>query len=273
MLKSLQVALFIVFTLSRSGAQEPGSSSEPSQPDVTADRIAVYYGDKDLKLPELLPPEKPLTPLDKCKGRQEGRVRLSLIVDSMGRPRNVFLDRPIGNQLDQFALLIAESDRFKPAIFHGAPVAVGRTVEMHLQACTERANSDSGQHLITLRLRSQPEQKFEDTRGPQQEATLAQTDAAVEKIGGSMTPPKALLQPEAKYTDRARQERIEGVCVIGLTVDAHGMPQEMHVIKTLEASMDQQAVLAVRNYRFRPAMKNNSPVAVTVTVEVRFRLY
>ena len=52
-----------------------------------------------------------------------------------------------------------------------------------------------------------------------------------------------------------------------------GMPQNPHIVKSLPGLND-QALEAVRRYRFHPAMKGGKiPVPVMVTIEVNFRLY
>jgi protein TonB len=51
------------------------------------------------------------------------------------------------------------------------------------------------------------------------------------------------------------------------------MPQNVHVERALGMGLDEKAIEAVRQYRFRPAMKNGVPVPVEIKVEVNFRLY
>lgn len=94
------------------------------------------------------------------------------------------------------------------------------------------------------------------------------------KIGGDVSAPEVLHAVEARFSDYARQNRICGTNLIRLTVDADGNPQDLHVIKSLEPSLDAQAIQAVSQYRFRPAMKDGTtPVPVEITIEIDFRLY
>ncbi|HEY9126568.1 MAG TPA: TonB family protein [Acidobacteriaceae bacterium] len=51
------------------------------------------------------------------------------------------------------------------------------------------------------------------------------------------------------------------------------MPQNIKVRRSIGSGLDEKAVEAVRQYRFRPALANGSPVAVPISVEVNFRLY
>jgi TonB family protein len=77
----------------------------------------------------------------------------------------------------------------------------------------------------------------------------------------------------AKYSEEARREKIMGVCLISMIVDAKGKPQNPRVVRALGYGLDEKALEAVRKYHFKPAMKGKVPVPVMITVEVNFRLY
>ena len=93
-------------------------------------------------------------------------------------------------------------------------------------------------------------------------------------VGGGISAPVPLNTVEAEFSDEARRAKYQGVCLIQMIVDAHGMPQDPRVVRPLGMGLDQKALEAVRKYRFRPAMKDGrTPVPVMITVEVNFRLY
>jgi periplasmic protein TonB len=93
------------------------------------------------------------------------------------------------------------------------------------------------------------------------------------RVGGGVTAPVALNNVEAEFSDEARRAKYQGVCIISLIVDAQGNPQNPRVIRALGMGLDEKALEAVRKYKFRPAMKGNTPVPVMISVEVNFRLY
>jgi protein TonB len=95
------------------------------------------------------------------------------------------------------------------------------------------------------------------------------------RVGDGVSPPKAIFQPEAEFSDEARRAKYEGTVVVTLIVDANGNPQNVHVSRTLGMGLDEKAVEAVQKYKFKPAVdqKSGKPVPVMVSVEVRFRLY
>lgn len=86
-------------------------------------------------------------------------------------------------------------------------------------------------------------------------------------------PPVPLIEPEAEYTNEARRERINGVCLISLIVDAQGVPRNIHVHKSLDPGLDRNAMIAVGKYRFKPAIRDGEPVAVFVIMEVNYKLW
>ena len=63
--------------------------------------------------------------------------------------------------------------------------------------------------------------------------------------------------------------------IVSLIVDANGNPQNVHVVRSLGMGLDEKALEAVRQYKFKPAMDQTThkPVPVPINVEVRFRLY
>jgi periplasmic protein TonB len=72
---------------------------------------------------------------------------------------------------------------------------------------------------------------------------------------------------------RKGKHKIQGTCVLGLTVDEQGMVRDVHVTRSLDRRLDQNAVDAVKRWKFKPAIRDGKPVAVLTSVEVDFRLY
>jgi TonB family protein len=99
------------------------------------------------------------------------------------------------------------------------------------------------------------------------------TGGGVYQVGGGVSAPVPLFEPEAEFSDEARRAKYQGVCLVALIVDAQGNPQNVHVIRPLGMGLDEKAMEAVRKYKFKPAMKSGQPVPVYVNVEVNFRLY
>ena len=93
------------------------------------------------------------------------------------------------------------------------------------------------------------------------------------RVGGGVTAPRVIDDPSPEYSEEARKARFEGTVVLWLIVDANGRPRDLRVARSLGMGLDQKALQAVRLWRFKPAMKDGTPVAVEVNVEVNFHLY
>jgi periplasmic protein TonB len=89
-------------------------------------------------------------------------------------------------------------------------------------------------------------------------------------IGPGITPPRVTHQVAPLNKPDARGFRLSGTVVVGLIVTSHGEPKDVHVVTSLDKDVDQTAVEAVRQWSFAPARKGDQPVAVRITVEIRF---
>src|SRR5437588_127556 len=79
------------------------------------------------------------------------------------------------------------------------------------------------------------------------------TGGGIFHVGGSVTAPRVLYQPDPEYTEEARKAKYQGVCVIWLIVGPDGQPRDVRVARTLGMGLDQKAIDAVRQWKFDPA--------------------
>ena len=92
-------------------------------------------------------------------------------------------------------------------------------------------------------------------------------------VGGGVSAPQLLFSPDPEFSDEARRAKYQGVCVVSLIVDAQGNPQRVQVVRHLGMGLDEKAVEAVRQYKFKPATLQGKAVPVEVNIEVNFRIY
>jgi len=85
-----------------------------------------------------------------------------------------------------------------------------------------------------------------------------------------MSRPVPLSTPRAHYTEVARRAGVQGVVIIEAVIDEKGRVEDMRVLKGLPLGLDQQAVEAVRTWRFKPATRDHKPVKVYYTLLVNF---
>ena len=97
----------------------------------------------------------------------------------------------------------------------------------------------------------------------------------VYKVGNGVSAPVVLKMVLAHYPDAVLKEKtpINGKVLLGLVVDAEGMPQDVHVVRSFRADFDTQAIKAAKGYGFKPAMRRGKAVAASITMEVNFEWY
>ncbi len=91
--------------------------------------------------------------------------------------------------------------------------------------------------------------------------------------GPCATPPRAIFAPDPNYSEEARQNKIQGTVVLWLVVGADGKPSNIKVSRSVGHGLDEEAIEAVKRWKFEPATLNGQPVPVMINVEVNFRLY
>lgn len=95
----------------------------------------------------------------------------------------------------------------------------------------------------------------------------------VYSVGGNVTAPVAIYDPDPPYSEEARKAKYSGTVVLSLIVDAQGNVREVQVAKPLGLGLDENAVATVKTWKFKPAQRNGAPVAVRMLAEVTFRLF
>lgn len=95
----------------------------------------------------------------------------------------------------------------------------------------------------------------------------------VKNIGNGVIGPKIIYQPEPEFSEEARKAKFMGVVTVSIVVDATGKPQNVKVLRGVGMGLDEKAVEAVRQYRFKPATENGKAVAVYLNVEVNFEIF
>jgi periplasmic protein TonB len=93
------------------------------------------------------------------------------------------------------------------------------------------------------------------------------------QVGGAVTAPKLIYAIDPEFSDEARRAKFQGDCMVSLIVDVQGKPKQVRVVHHLGMGLDERAVAAVKQYRFKPATLKGMPVPVEINVEVIFRIY
>jgi protein TonB len=92
------------------------------------------------------------------------------------------------------------------------------------------------------------------------------------RIGGGVTAPQLIYRVEPEYTEEARKAKYQGTVVLYAVVDPDGLVRQVRVVRSLGLGLDEKALEAVRQWKFKPGTKDGRPVPVVASIEVTFRL-
>ncbi len=95
----------------------------------------------------------------------------------------------------------------------------------------------------------------------------------VRQVGGNVSAPVEIYKVDPEFSDEARRAKLSGSVLVNLWVDQDGKPTHVRVLQGLGMGLDEKAIDAVRQFRFKPAMENGKPVTVELNVEVSFHIY
>jgi TonB family protein len=84
--------------------------------------------------------------------------------------------------------------------------------------------------------------------------------------------PQLIYQEEPQYSESARRAHIQGYVRLRIDVGLDGRPTNIRVVQPIGMGLDENAIDAVKRWRFRPALIGDRPVVAPALVEVGFHL-
>ena len=88
-----------------------------------------------------------------------------------------------------------------------------------------------------------------------------------------VTPPKLVSYTRPMYTDEGRRQGIEGKVTLEAEFDAQGNFRVLRVVKGLGYGLDENALTALKKWRFTPAYRDGQRVRVVMQIDVNFSLF
>lgn len=145
----------------------------------------------------------------------------------------------------------------------------------------EIATIETAEHFARLLHRAQKhaeaaplEQRARTVRLPllEQAAGSRVEIGQVYTAGPGVKMPELQEQTEPEYTDEARVARHEGAVAVEVEIDRDGLPRNLRVVRILGLGLDENALEAVRQWRFKPARLDGKKVACRALLEINFTL-
>jgi len=98
--------------------------------------------------------------------------------------------------------------------------------------------------------------------------------SVVYKPGNGVTLPVVVKEVKPQYTPQAMEAKIQGSVWMECVVTENGDISDVEITRSLdqEYGLDQAAIDAARQWKFKPGLKDGEPVAVRITIELTFKL-
>lgn len=92
------------------------------------------------------------------------------------------------------------------------------------------------------------------------------------EIAAKTTPPEILAKPTPVYTDEAKKLRIEGEVLLEVVFESSGRLRVLRVVRGLGHGLDEAAIHAAEQIRFKPAVRDGQPADSSGVLHVVFQL-
>jgi len=175
----------------------------------------------------------------------EGSAVIYAEITENGSAKNLRLLRSLGYGLDEEALKAVQQWRFEPYVENGRLCRAATYVP------------------VTFRL----DRQIYGANIP------SKTANEIFQVGvGGITAPRILSRVEPTFTQEARVAKIQGTLFLFIIVTSAGTVDNAVVLQGLGKGMDENALEAIKQWKFVPALKDGQPIPVMLTVEIQFAL-
>ncbi len=89
---------------------------------------------------------------------------------------------------------------------------------------------------------------------------------------GGVTAPVPIHRVEPEYSDEARKAHVQGAVLVLVDIGPDGRVYNARIARGFGMGLDDKAMQAVVQWRFRPGTKDGHPVTVAAQIEVAFHL-
>jgi TonB family protein len=178
------------------------------------------------------------------------------------------------SQIERRFAALLNADANRGAVTRRKTVAVAAAALLLTVPVATMSLRDVGMNII-IRTDVPPLVEPATAFGEEAAATAVRSVRIAGRAGaaGAVTPPEIVAYTTPPlYSDEARNRGVEGVVTVGARVERDGQISAAHVVRGLGSGLDQNAVVALRQWRFRPATRAGVPVAIDAEIDIEFSL-
>jgi TonB family protein len=220
-----------------------------------------------IKAPVKVKDVRPIYPPLAQAERRQGVVIIEATIDGSGDVDEAKVIRSIGEDLDNAAIDAVLQWRFQPTLLNGTAVPVIMTVTVNFVLDSDLSEPPPPPPPPP------PPATVGDPPPPPPAPPASPTGSNDQtlRIGGVIKAPTKIKDVRPVYPEIAQQERVSGIVILELRIDAEGNVTDAKVIRSVPL-LDDAARDAVLQWKFTPTHLNGAAVPVIMTVTVNFSL-
>jgi TonB family protein len=169
----------------------------------------------------------------------EGFVTVEARIGTDGTVKRLHVVKRLGYGLDENALLAVRDWRFLPAMRDGMAVEAITQIDVEFSLRNAELNE------------------------------LIANDMAT-RLGPGVLPPQVVHRVEPQYSPQANRQMRAGGVILDAVIPEDGSPRIVRVIQSMDWELDENAINALKQWRFSPAMKDGRPVKVRMNIAINF---
>ena len=205
-------------------------------------------------------------PLSAYDTGKEGKVILGYSIDEKGQIAHIKLKAGLTPECDREAIRILRMIEWNPATLNGIPVKdngvfdVSFNIKKYNRLCKQRGYSallypyepqdTSGTIYLYRNLETAPHPIF--------------TNQKINMAG--------FVAANLKYPDAAIKQNLSGVVTVGFVVETHGRISNTHIVNSLGAGCNEEALRIVRMIKWMPGTLNRMAVRTRMSISISFSL-
>jgi TonB family protein len=221
----------------------PAQKKQFQEPQPAVPQEEVRRVGNGVTAPKLLRKIEPEFSEEARAAHHSGTVTLYVQINPEGKAVNMRVLHSLGMGLDEKALEAVRKWTFQPGMKDGRPVTVEAQIE------------------VNFRFLDDPVKIAEGVPG-----------GPVYRIVNGVSAPVLMTKVEPEYSEEARAAKYQGTVLLKVQIDPEGKVAKINVARALGMGLDEKAMEAVRQWKFKPAMKDGQPVTVESEIEVSFRM-
>lgn len=236
-------------------SQENPALSRPYHQSPDSD--GIYFVGPEVTAPVIIHAEPARNFGGMTRTDVKGVCVLQLIIGVDGNPANIGVIQGLTQEFDLAAIDAVRRSQFKPGNHGGRSVAVKIVAEVtfftdHRPALPE---------IMIMERDVDPNNSNQDGQTNKQSADP------------SNSPPKLVHIVDAYFPIPGKKAKYQGMSKVSALITEDGIPTDVRVERGVGMGLDQNAINAVRLYRFIPGLKAGKPAPRRVTLDVPFLIY